>query len=59
MNVIQNFVFVHGCSSLLIDMFKDKSFEINKKEIHSELLYRRIFEIERFDAVIDFFADKI
>ena len=58
-NVIQNFVFVSGCSALLIDMFKDKSFELNKKEIHSELLYRRIFELDRFESTVDFFVNKL
>jgi hypothetical protein len=59
MGSIQKFVFVKGCSSLLIDMFKDKSFEINKNEIHSELLYRRIFEIERFVGAIELFTSKL
>ena len=58
-NVIQNFVFVSGCSALLIDMFKDKNFQINKKEIHSELIYRRIFELDRFENTIDFFVNKL
>ncbi|CAI2387002.1 unnamed protein product [Moneuplotes crassus] len=52
MDVLQNFIFVDGCSSLLIDIFKDKDFEINKKEIHSELFYRRIYEIQRFEKII-------
>lgn len=59
MSIIQRFTFVEGCTSLLIDIFKDKSFELNKKEIHSELLYRRIFEIERFREVIEYFTTKI
>lgn len=59
MSKIQNFVFVEGCTTLLIDIFKDKNFELNKKEIHSELLYRRIFEIERFESVIDHFITKV
>jgi len=51
-SIIQRFSYVDGCAPLLIDIFKDKSFELNKKEIHSELLYRRIFEIERFKEMI-------
>ena len=58
-NVIQNFAFVSGCSALLIDMFKDKNFQLNKKEIHSELIYRRIFELDRFENTIDFFVNKL
>jgi hypothetical protein len=59
MIIIQRFTFVEGCTSLLIDIFKDKSFELNKKEIHSELLYRRIFEIERFREVIEYFTSRV
>lgn len=56
---IERFVFVEGCTSLLIDIFKDKNFELNKKEIHSELLYRRVFEIKRFEKVGMYFISRV
>ena len=59
MHTVQRFVFVEGCTSLLIDIFKDKNFELNKKEIHSELLYRRVFEIRRFEKVAMYFISRV
>ena len=56
---IQMFVSVNGCTDLLISLFKDKHFELNKKEIHSEFLYRRVYEIERFKKVAMHFITRV
>lgn len=32
---------------------------LNKKEIHSELLYRRVFEISKFEPIIEYFTEKL
>ena len=58
-STIQEFYFVRGCTDLLINIFKNKDFDINRKEIHSELLYKRIFEIEKFRGTIIFFVNKL
>jgi hypothetical protein len=58
-NIVQNFIFVKGCPSFLIDIFKDSNFELNKREIHSEQLYRRIYEIDRFEEVIKYLVKKL
>jgi hypothetical protein len=59
MHIIEHFVYVDGCTAFLIDIFKDKSFELSKKEIHTELLYRRIFEINRFERIVMHFTEKL
>jgi hypothetical protein len=55
----QNFYFVDNCPALLISTFKDKNFDINKKEIHKEMLYRRVYEIDRFEPVVKYFIEKV
>ena len=58
-NLMQQFVFVPNITKVLIIIFKDKQFEMNKKEIHTEILYRRIFEFERFQPIVNSFVDKL
>ena len=52
-------MFVENIPKLLIVVFKDKEFEANKKEIHSETLYQRIYEFDRFAPIVEFFANKV
>jgi hypothetical protein len=59
MYTVQDFIFVKGCPSFLIDIFKDSNFELNKKEIHWGQLYRRIYEIDRFEEVIKYLVKKL
>jgi hypothetical protein len=56
---MQKYVFVENISKVLIAIFKDKDFEMNKKDIHSEILYRRIFEYEKFTPIVHFFVKKL
>lgn len=56
---MQQFVFVSNISKVLIAIFKDKQFEMNKKEIHTEILYRRIYEYERFQPIVLSFVQKL
>ena len=58
-DVIQKFLFVEGCTNLLVDVFKDKNFELNKKEIHTEFLYRRIFEINKFAKALKYLINRV
>ena len=58
-DTIQKFYFVRGCTSLLINIFKSNDSESSKKEIHSDLIYKRIYEIEKFKSPIKFFTDSI
>ena len=58
-NVIQEFWYIRGWTDLLINIFKNKEYELNKKEIHSEFIYKRIYETERFKGAIFFFIDNI
>ena len=58
-NIMQQFVFVPNITKVLIIIFKDKQFEMNKKEIHTEILYRRIFEFDRFQPIVSSFVDKL
>lgn len=57
--LMQQFVFVPNISKVLIAIFKDKQFEMNKKEIHTEILYRRIYEYERFQPIVESFVEKL
>lgn len=57
--LMQQFVFVHNISKVLIAIFKDKQFEMNKKEIHTEILYRRIYEYDRFKPIVHSFINKL
>jgi hypothetical protein len=56
---MQHFVFVPNISKVLIAIFKDKQFEMNKKEIHREILYRRIYEYDRFQPIVLSFVEKL
>ena len=55
-DTIQEFYFVKGWTDLLINIFKSKDYEINRKEIHSEIMYKRIYEIEKFRRTIMYFV---
>ena len=55
---MQQFVFVPNITKVLIVIFKDKQFEMNKKEIHTEILYRRIYEFDRFQPIVESFIQK-
>lgn len=57
--LMQQFVFVPNISKVLIAIFKDKQFEMNKKEIHTEILYRRIYEYDRFQPIVESFVQKL
>jgi hypothetical protein len=57
--IMQKYVFVENISKVLISLFKDRQFGMNKKEIHGELMYRRIFEFERFEPIAKFFVKKL
>jgi hypothetical protein len=59
MGVLQKFSYVEGCTSLLIEIFKDKRFELNKKEVHVELLYKRVYEYDRFEESIVYFTERV
>ena len=43
-NVLENFVFVDNLPNLLMSIFNSKGVISQKQEIHSEILYKRIFE---------------
>jgi len=58
-DIMQSFVFVKNMSKVLIQIFKDKQFEMNKKEIHTEIMYRRIYEYDRFHAIVQSFIKKL
>ena len=50
--VLNRSKFVPNCTRLLVTTFKDKNFILNKIKVLSELLYRHIFEITKFEPVI-------
>ena len=58
-NTIQEFWYVRGWTDLLINIFKNKEYELNRKEIHSEFIYKRIYEIEKFNSAIMFFTENM
>jgi hypothetical protein len=58
-DLLQEYVFVNNMTKVLIAIFRDKQFEMNKKEIHTEILYRRIYEYERFIHIARSFVQKL
>ena len=58
-DTIQPFYFIRGWTDLLNNIFKSKDYEINRKEVHTELMYKRIYEIEKFRSAILYFTDNL
>ena len=58
-DVIQRFYFIRGCTSLFINIFKSKDTDSNKREVHSNLIYKRVYDIEKYRNAIIFFTDNI
>jgi hypothetical protein len=52
-------VFVPNLPAFLIAIFKNRSGSLNRKEIHTEIMYRRIFDDKKFSDVVGFFIDKL
>ena len=59
LEIIQSFTFVRGWTAFLIEILKIKEFSLNRNEIHSTLLYKRIYEIEKFRGVIEYFTETL
>lgn len=57
--MISKFIYVRGCRELIIEIFKDTKYQVNKKEIHSEVLYKRVYEIERYESIIEMPMEKL
>ena len=53
--VLQKFLFVEKISSVIISIFKDREFESNEKEVHREILYKRIYEYDRLGPLVKSF----
>ena len=56
LNLIQEYIQNDKFCDLLIAIFKDENFEI-QNEIHNEVMYKEVYECEKFPEIISFFID--
>ena len=59
LKTIQKYIDFNNSPKLIIEILNDRTYSLNRKEIHGELSYLKIYEFEKYKPLLEFFVKKL